>query len=69
MDFVEADCIASLDPTLLFNIYAGGQSIEMISSKDYDPNRYLLEDKAILLISEETNSLNSVINEFKREKQ
>lgn len=69
LDFVEADCIASLDPTLLFNIYAGGQSIEMISSKDYDPNRYLLEDKAISLISEETNSLNSVINEFKKEKQ
>ena len=55
LDYVETDCIASIPSMLLFNVFAGGSSIEMITSSNYDPKRYLLDDKFISFISEQAN--------------
>jgi len=53
LDYVEMDCIASIEPSLLFNVFAGGKSVEMISSKRYNPQQYLLDDIHRALISEQ----------------
>ena len=60
LDYVEMDCIASIPSKLLFNVFAGGGSIEMITTNTYDPKRYLLDDKFISFISEYANVINSI---------
>ena len=60
LDYVEMDCIASIPSKLLFNVFAGGGSIEMITTNTYDPKRYLLDDKFISFISEQANIINSI---------
>lgn len=58
LDCVEADCIATISPNLLFNVFAGGSSIDMITSETYNPKQYLLEAKIIEMVSAEANSIN-----------
>ena len=60
LDYVEMDCIASIPSKLLFNVFAGGGSIEMITTNTYDPKRYLLDDNFISFISEQANIINSI---------
>lgn len=60
LNYVETDCIASIPSMLLFNVFAGGNSIEMITSSNYDPKRYLLDDKFISFISEQANVKNAL---------
>lgn len=44
---VEIDCIASVPSQMLFNMFAGGDSIVMVSSKRYNPTQYLLSKKTL----------------------
>ena len=46
LDQVEIDCIASVPSQMLFNVFAGGDLIMMMSSERYNPEQYILDEKS-----------------------
>ena len=50
LDYVERDCIASIPSEYLLNVLEGGNTIETIHSKQYNPAKNLLSKKAIRII-------------------
>ena len=51
---VEQDCIATLGSELCLNALAGGDSIELIKSNDYDYKKHLIPLNAIQFIAEDS---------------
>lgn len=48
IDYVEADCIANIEPKYLLNKLAASGSIELITSESYNPQNYMISSKAII---------------------
>ena len=52
IDYVEMDCIASIDKDYLLNVMAGGHSIMSIKYKDYNPYKFKFSKKFVKMILE-----------------
>ncbi len=52
IDYVEMDCIASINKDYLLNCLAGGHSIMSITQDDYDPDKYKFSKKFLKMILE-----------------
>lgn len=53
LNMVEEDCIANINSKLLANFFAGGQSISIISSKDYNSKNHLINPYVLTTVINE----------------
>ena len=59
IDFIEQDCISTIDNNYLLNSLAGGHSIDFIHDENYDPNKYKLSIEFIKMIIEDIDKVKS----------
>lgn len=53
LNMIEEDCIANIDSKLLANFFAGGQSIKIISSKEYNSKNHLINPCVLAKVIDE----------------
>lgn len=66
IDYIEMDCIATISSKYLFNKFAGGGSLELITSNRYDSKKYILSQQAIEDIINDTNYVKQFNNDMKK---
>lgn len=50
INYVEADCIANIESKYILNKLAASESIELITSKSYNPKNYMLSNEGVISI-------------------
>ena len=57
IDAIESDCIAILGKDSCLNVLAGGSSIELIKSENYNPQNYMLKKDLVNWVSQDSYNL------------